>query len=813
MKNPKVITHFFAALIAAVLVFTSFPVTLAAGDVTSAATPAEAFDVPAPPSWAARPAVPFGVPEPVRASNPTGWIWPSSRGAWEHLDHLISEASQPLGGGAASRTINIHVDMTQGGGLNRPIQVGGTGITGRAVTIHIRTAPGVDTRTITANAARLFEVAPGSTLILDNIILDGDRSDINNNEMLRSDSGGVFVDSALPGVFGAEASRGALHMLEGSVIQNSRASYGGGVELDGGRLVMHGGEIRYNRATTAGGGVSAHRMSTWNPLDWRSTRAQIEILGGSIHSNFARHTTLLFLPPRPGFDQPQDSFGGGLYIYESDLTMRGGDVSNNRAHWGAGVNVRGTGVMSGFDIADITPDDGIFTMYGGSITNNTAIREARPVPSPGGYGGGVRVCRHGLFHMHGGTISHNEALGGGGVSIGYNSFMYGSTSVAPTPGRMYMHGGYIQNNTVNHDGGGISIQGGRTFGGFGGTRGLLVMADGTIYNNTAHRDGGGIWVQDNCRLVLGWVGATGTSQIGTPPTPRGTALIDSNTAGRNGGGVYVNDDTCTWMNLVTISNNQALGENHANEFDGRGGGMFIRTVSRSGADGGQRGIYQANLAAGAYLPGTEMRLTENVRFTGNQAAAGAFRPPLNVAPEGAWGRIPVTASVSVPGHGNPINNWDINFLYEPHRIEFPAFTITFHLYDCYEGDWEYVVVPVEVDTTLDLEALDESGVPITHQYGTPGAPGWALWGWFDAPTLATGIGREDLDEYGRREGLRRPAVGSVGFDLTATITEEMIDELFDEAGNLDLFVVWALWGDADDNDVVDAADITAIGRF
>ena len=121
-------------------------------------------------------------------------------------------------------------------------------------------------------------------------------------------------------------------------------------------------------------------------------------------------------------------------------------------------------------------------------------------------------------------------------------------------------------------------------------------------------------------------------------------------------------------------------------------------------------------------------------------------------------------------------------------------------------------------TTLDLAALEALNIPMSHILGQPDNPGWALWGWFDAETLATGIGRADLDAQGRRytTGIgyrRRPAVGSQGFDFDTAITQAMIDDMFDAEGNLDLFVVWALWGDADDNDEVTSFDATLINQY
>ena len=139
----------------------------------------------------------------------------------------------------------------------------------------------------------------------------------------------------------------------------------------------------------------------------------------------------------------------------------------------------------------------------------------------------------------------------------------------------------------------------------------------------------------------------------------------------------------------------------------------------------------------------------------------------------------------------------------PDLVVEAVFTITFHLYD---GSDEYEVVRVTPNQALSLTALADRGIPVAHIQGAPNAPGWALWGWFTDEQLDPATTERQL-----RNGLRRPTVGDVGFDLRAVITEEMIDELFDNR-NLDLFAIWSLWGDANDDDRVDAADILQIQR-
>jgi len=131
--------------------------------------------------------------------------------------------------------------------------------------------------------------------------------------------------------------------------------------------------------------------------------------------------------------------------------------------------------------------------------------------------------------------------------------------------------------------------------------------------------------------------------------------------------------------------------------------------------------------------------------------------------------------------------------------------IVFHMYD---GSGDYVVVGISVGETLDLADLAYLGIPVAHIQGTVNGttvtPGAALWGWFTD---------ESLDASGRtRNGLRRPVVGEAGFNLGTTFTQSVIDTMFDTDGYLNLYVIWSLWGDVNDDDQVTAADATLISQ-
>jgi len=673
---------------------------------------------------------------------------------------------------------------------------------------------------------RHFTVNNGATLTLENIILCGGHGD---NFLSFNNGGGVRVNSAMIG-----SGRGNLFMAEGGVIRNSRANNGGGVRLVGGILTMMGGTIENNGARDQGGGVSAEGG------------AIVRFGSGIVRNNQVQPNWVL------GFHQPDNGFGGGLYIFESDMHMRGGEIYGNLAYFGGGISVRGTGVLSG---GSITSSPGRLDMHGGVIRNNRAPRSSQTVPNQGGQGGGVRVCREGIFYLHGGEIRNNGATtAGGGVSIGFNSLMYGATDIHSRPGIMRQFGGTIHNNTAQ-DGGGVRVGGGRTIMGVAGTPGLFFMYGGVIEHNEATRNGGGIWVQNNCRLFVGF-SYGGYSALGTDHTH-----VRHNTARQDGGGIWVDINMCLRIDQVNINNNHA-GRN--------GGGMRI-----------SRYEYRAMLSNNAYRLGSAstMIFTPNVAFANNSAGGGAWHPPVNAAEFGG-GRIPVTVS-RTNDIWHPLNNFDINFRgtalidrpWTPpddpciccppdcdydHDCEpcicdecdcWPTdccppdqeFTITFHLYinsvshnDLYERFRDYatttsngfraievLVTPGSLITEWpDQGLLNRALVDVRNIYGTETVVGHAFWGWFDDATLNPARTGRELNAT---SGLRRPALADrclVDYlelleRIEAADTDTAVIELFGttEGGNIDLYAIWSLWGDVDDDDEVTGSDVLLMDQY
>jgi uncharacterized repeat protein (TIGR02543 family) len=174
----------------------------------------------------------------------------------------------------------------------------------------------------------------------------------------------------------------------------------------------------------------------------------------------------------------QGNTGGGITVYGESTAAKG------TLEMKAGSSVTGNG-----DSGVCIEGSGVFTMSGGVLSGNTAVR-----------GGGVRMEGNGVFTMNGGEISGNSnADSGGGVGI------WGAGAV------FTMNGGSIHDNTSGCYGGGVVLVGG-----------VFTMTGGEISGNSAVLYyGGGVFV---------WAGTfTGNPQIGGTTKPASGGWIHGNT--------------------------------------------------------------------------------------------------------------------------------------------------------------------------------------------------------------------------------------------------------------------------------------------
>lgn len=369
--------------------------------------------------------------------------------------------------------------------------------------------------------------------------------------------GGLLIQSAAD-----------VTLSDSKISGNSAVNNGGGVYVSyDGTLNMKSGTIEGNTAKGFGGGVYL--------------ADQMNMSGGSISGNYAKKE------------------GGGIYITEGSrkdadgktvynaavFNMIGGSISYNSTDVnGAGVCVRG--------------QKGLFNLYGGTISNNTATN----TKSGTGHGGGVLAQGKGTFYMYGGTIRDNAATtAGGGIRI------------APNSG-FSIYGGTISGNTA-YRGAGVYAE--EDF----------VFEKCTVTGNTAANEGGGVYVS-GCKMTMN-SGTISNNQIadknadGIPDGSSGGMTVRANAEctmnggqiignlGKHAGGVVVQSGGIFTMNDGLIAENKAEG--------GYGGGLYNSrsTVQLLG------GIFRGNVSshAGGAIYTDGVFTADGCEFTENVVTA------------------------------------------------------------------------------------------------------------------------------------------------------------------------------------------------
>jgi len=263
-------------------------------------------------------------------------------------------------------------------------------------------------------------------------------------------------------------------------------------------------------------------------------------------------------------------------------------ISNNSALSGGGVE----------------GDAGVFNMFGGEISDNTAL-----------WGGGVFIWGDSAFNMEGGVVFGNVAdYYGGGVYNNWGTFAMSGVAV-------------LSNNTSPYDGGGVYNQD------------YFVMSDeAVVANNTAQGNGGGVYnewyfVMSDEAVVVNNT-AQGSNGCGGGVynewyfVMSDNVVVVNNTA-RHGGGVYniVSDDVFNMDNRVIsgINGREGHSDYREGELYNVGGGKF--DVFGEASILGNRAIAYGG---GVYNDGGEVNFGDAaslsfdvvVRVSGNSASFG-----------------------------------------------------------------------------------------------------------------------------------------------------------------------------------------------
>ena len=371
------------------------------------------------------------------------------------------------------------------------------------------------------SAHRIFKLANGKTLTLEEVTLQGGQTSDDNTD--NKNGGAVFINGT-----------GKLTMNNSTIKDCKATEDGGAVYTKGGTVTMMDSSIKGCQAKN-GGAIRASANG--------STPATVSIQGGTIGGmgadiNKAAGGT--------------DSKGGGIFISGNDsaLTLTNVAVKGNTADKDGGgiyVNANAKLTVSGGSIADNKSDSG----RGGAVAfeagKTLTLQNACTVSgNTAQNGGGAVYIAGGTFEADGVTFKGNRSHGKGGAIC--------AEKTGTSPSIVKIKGGAVGGTGANEpnksgtgaNGGGIFIDGdGCT---------LDVTNNASITGNEAQH-GGGIFAKGQAKVTID-----------------GGTISSNKAQNGNGGGAHIRDSGTT----LTLKGGAAINGNSVQSGTGSGGGVFMK---------------------------------------------------------------------------------------------------------------------------------------------------------------------------------------------------------------------------------------------
>lgn len=400
-----------------------------------------------------------------------------------------------------------------------------------------------------------------NTLFSSNVAIDDGGAIVSYGAALAISGGSQFIGNTADDSGGALALRSGTVQLDDVLIEgNSALRSGGGITTwDGNTLSTNNTVIRANQSSEDGGGLAI--------VDSTYTSVNITIEdNGAIAAN------------------PNDLHGGGLFSYNSQITLDNSTVRNNTAARDGGglhsvdsaVNIVG----SLFDGNTATAGDGGGVSLSGSATVGVVDDVTFTNNFAGSDGGAIRalnatVSIEGVRNRD--VINNRASVQGGAIALENSTVTLNNLDIA--------------DNTSNGDGGAIALSGTTN----------LVLSATTLDNNQASDQGGALYNV-----------ASGNQQLVDATFTQNRAVSDGGAIAHNtaAGSLSVRNSTFT--------------ENTTQE---DGGALYTHTGSNTALDGTRFVRNQANDNGGAaHFAGNAT--VENSEFKDNSATQGGG---INVA--------------------------------------------------------------------------------------------------------------------------------------------------------------------------------------
>lgn len=366
-------------------------------------------------------------------------------------------------------------------------------------------------------------------------------------------SGGIVDDDA-----GAMMLTGSgILRIYNAVIEGIHSTGNGVIVVQNGfTLEMYGGMIKGN-ASDKNGGVA-----------YVTGGGRFILNGGQIRNNSCGEN------------------GGAIYVNNGSALLNDGSISYNKAgaNGGAvGIGSNGSVSLSGAEITNNTAGkigggviiyNGEMIMSSGKVSNNSTniTRTGNKVTGAKGMGGGI-ADMGGSFTLTGGQISNNQSAGGAGLYASHRDNSDVNPVVALKGGRIFGNKGTLDGSGVRIEGvgddnkadlvlDGVEISGNEPF----------LITDENTQKEVYASAGGGMMTKYCSVSIKGKTKITGNRAanaagvlFNNSDVTVENVLISSNTGTGNGAGMYSSNSEVTVKGGYIRSNTAA----------GNGGGMFL----------------------------------------------------------------------------------------------------------------------------------------------------------------------------------------------------------------------------------------------
>jgi len=492
----------------------------------------------------------------------------------------------------ASPYILTVVDNTTDGATGLPVIAANDnltigGIVGNGDTIERSTASGTA-------AFRLFDVATGASLTLQNLTLQG----------------GLATGAGVSAEGGAIYSQGAL-TLSSVTVQDNQAigsagtpelsstggpggnAFGGGLYVAGGTAALNNTILSSNTAQGGVGGSTGYNSRYAAGAGANGYGGGLEVAGGTVtlsndtlSANVAQGGQSGNVLDDGPLGDGGSGFGGALQVSGGTASAYSSTLSLNTAEGGYGLNGLGAGGGFGYGGA-LEVNGGAVSLTGTNLASNTAQGRS-------GYGGALQV-NLGTVSLINATLSSNTAQGGnnayfsGHYAEGEDGFTYALSEGGPGDGGALQVNDGLVSLTAATLSSNIA-QGGYGYYGGAGNGGALQVSGGTVSLTSAILSSS--TAQAGSGFGYGGNANGGALQVSSGTLVLATVTLSSNTAqggncssGENGyagngdgGALQANGGTVSVTN-TTVSSNTAQGGTPSNDGGfGSGGGLYTAAI-------------------------------------------------------------------------------------------------------------------------------------------------------------------------------------------------------------------------------------------